>query len=63
MEGTYKSYGYEGGYEDWTVDKIVMNMRIMPDDKQVADVEESEDVGTSRGEESYTREDTNREEW
>lgn len=43
MSGEHKSYGYEGGYEDWTADKVVKNMRIMQDGRQVADVE-GEDI-------------------
>lgn len=55
MEGEHKSYGYEGGYEDWTADKVVKNMRIMQDGKQVADVEETESFGKDEGINSYTR--------
>lgn len=51
MEGKHKSYGYEGSYEDWTADKVFKNMRIMQDGKQVADVQETEDVGKSDGRE------------
>lgn len=28
MDGEKKSYGYEGGYEDWTPEKVFSNMRI-----------------------------------
>lgn len=63
MEGKHKSYGYEGGYEDWTADKVYKNMRIMQDGKQVANVEETEDVGLNRGGEGYTGEDENKERW
>lgn len=62
MSGEHKSYGYEGGYEDWTADKVVKNMRIMQDGKPVANVEETEDIGEARDDESYTGEDENREE-
>lgn len=53
MTGEHKSYGYEGGYEDWTADKVVKNMRIMQNGKQVADVEETEDIGESYGEDKF----------
>lgn len=49
MTGEHKSYGYEGGYEDWTADKVYKNMRIMRDSKQVADVQETEDISESEG--------------
>lgn len=63
MGENHKSYGYEGGYEDWTADKVVKNMRIMQSGKPVADVEETEDIGEASGDEGYTDEDINREEW
>lgn len=44
MSEEHKSYGYEGGFENWTADKVVENMRIMQDGKP-ADVE---DVGKSQ---------------
>lgn len=50
MAGEHKSYGYEGGYEDWTADKVVKNMRIMQNGRQVADVEETTDLGKVEGE-------------
>lgn len=53
MEGKHKSYGYEGGYEDWTADKVVKNMRIMQEGRQVADVQETEEVGKAEGEEGW----------
>lgn len=53
MEDEHKSYGYEGGYEDWTADKVVKNMRIMQDGKQVADVQETEEVGKVEGDEEW----------
>lgn len=31
MTGEHKSYGYEGGFEDLTADKVYTNMRIMQD--------------------------------
>lgn len=51
MNGEHKSYGYEGGYEDWTADKVYKNMRIMQDGKQVANVQEIADVGEIEGRE------------
>lgn len=48
-----KSYGYEGGYEDWTADKVFKNMRIMQNGKQVAHVEETEDTGTVNGSDEW----------
>lgn len=51
MSGEHKSYGYEGSYEDWTADKVVKNMRIMQDGRQVADVQETEEVGKVEGDE------------
>lgn len=51
MTGEHKSYGCEGGYEDWTADKVYKNMRIMQNGKQVADVQETEDIGKAEGEE------------
>lgn len=53
MEGKHKSYGYEGGYEDWTADKVYKNMRIMQDGKQVADAQETEEVGKVEGDEEW----------
>lgn len=53
MTGEHKSYGYEGGYEDWSSDKVYKNMRIMQDGKQVADVEETVDLGEVEGEDDY----------
>lgn len=53
MEGKHKSYGYEGGYEDWTADKVYKNMRIMQDGKQIANVQETEDVGKVEGKEEW----------
>lgn len=53
MEGKHKSYGYEGGYEDWTADKVYKNMRIMRDGKQIANVQETEDVGKVEGKEGW----------
>lgn len=46
-----KRYGYEGGYVDWTADKVFKNMRVMQDGKQVTDVEETVDTGDASGEE------------
>lgn len=53
MVGKDKSYGHECGYEDWTADKVFKNMRIMQDGKQVADVQETEDIGESEGRENW----------
>lgn len=52
MTGEHKSYGYEGGYEDWSADKVYKNMRIMQDDKQVANIEEKETIDVN----SYEKE-------
>lgn len=57
MEGKHKSYGYEGGYEDWTAEKVVGNMRIMQEGRKSTDVEETEEIGRSEGT------DSEREEW
>lgn len=53
MEGKHKSYGYEGGYDDWTADKVYNNMRIMQTGKQVADAQETEEVGKAEGDEEW----------
>lgn len=45
MEEKHKSYGYEGGYEDWTADKVFKNMKISVGGTEVADAEETEDIG------------------
>lgn len=53
MIGEHKSYGYEGGYEDWTANKVYKNMRIMQDGKQVANAEGTVEVGEVEGENNY----------
>lgn len=39
MTSEHKSYGYEGGYEDWTSEKVFSNMRLSREDAS-----ESEDA-------------------
>lgn len=54
MNGEHKSYGYEGGYEDWSADKVIKNMRIKQQDgRQTANAEETEYSGKIRGEEEW----------
>lgn len=53
MSGEHKSYGYEGGYEDWSADKVIKNTRIKQDNRQAADVEETEYSGKIRGGEEW----------
>lgn len=52
MTGKNKSYGYEGGYEDWTADKVYKNMRIIHNGKQATDVKETEDIENFKGEDN-----------
>lgn len=49
MIGEHKNYGFEGGYEDWTADRVFKNMRVMKDGKEIADVQETEDNGKVEG--------------
>lgn len=49
MSEEHKSYGYE----DWSADKVIKNMRIMQDGRQAADIEETEYRGKIRGEEEW----------
>lgn len=46
MTGEHKSYGFEGGYNDWTSAKVFSNMRLNHEDSSdEADVpNEPEDV-------------------
>lgn len=40
----HKSYGYEGGFEDWNAEKVLSNMRIRKNEEEVAEAEVAEDV-------------------
>lgn len=62
MKEKHKSYGYEGGYDDWSADKVYKNMRLMEGDKQGGNVEETEDAERSESTRGYEGRAENREE-
>lgn len=39
MTGEDLCYGFEGGYEDWSAERVVRNMRVMQDGKKTGAVE------------------------